>query len=155
MKYLVEKNTNIIVYNGEIVMNKDNVYVDGCIDVNYDLNTAFIIEADDVNHFVGGAYKYENGSLIVVNEDLLKEPVIEEKIIVPQIITPRQFRLQLLSQNLLDEVEAIAAVDKATQIWFEYSLDFQRNHEMLLASAGALGMSDADIDTFFIEASKL
>ena len=74
---------------------------------------------------------------------------------IPQTITPRQFRLQLLALGLLDEVEAMANTDKATQIWFEYSLDFQRNHEMLIASATALGLSDESMDTFFIEASKL
>lgn len=94
---------------------------------------------------------YENGEFI-------KAPIVipePEPIQVPQMITPRQFRLQLLNLGLLDEVEAMASVDKATQIWFEYSLDFQRNHEMLLASASALDLSSEDLDTFFIEASKL
>lgn len=74
---------------------------------------------------------------------------------VPQTITPRQLRLQLLSATLLDEVEALCAVDKAMSIWFEYSLDFQRNHEMIITMGTQLGMSESDMDTFFIEASKL
>lgn len=79
----------------------------------------------------------------------------ERKALVPSQITPRQCRLQLLSLGLLDEVEASLATDKAMSIWFEYSLDFQRNHEMIIAMASQLGMSDVDMDNFFIEASKL
>ena len=74
---------------------------------------------------------------------------------VPKVLTPRQLRLQLLAIGLLDEVEALCNADKAMSIWFEYSLDFQRNHEMLQAMATQLGLSDAYMDTFFIEASKL
>ena len=95
---------------------------------------------------------FTNGEWIVASEYPTPEP---EPIQVPQTITPRQFRLQLLALNLLDEVEAMATTDKATQIWFEYSLDFQRNNEMLIASATALGLGDEDMDTFFIEANKL
>ena len=72
-----------------------------------------------------------------------------------KVITPRQLRLQLLSATLLDEVEALCVVDKAMSIWFEYSLDFQRNHPMVEAMAVQLGLTQDDMDTFFIEASKL
>ena len=72
-----------------------------------------------------------------------------------KVITPRQLRLQLLSATLLDEVEALCAVDKAMSIWFEYSLDFQRNHPMVEAMAIQLGLTQDDMDTFFIEASRL
>ena len=79
----------------------------------------------------------------------------KQKALVPQMITPRQLRLQLLSATLLDEVEALCATDRAMSIWFEYSLDFQRNHEMIIAMGAQLGMSESDMDNFFIEASKL
>ena len=72
-----------------------------------------------------------------------------------KVITPRQLRLQLLSATLLDEVEALCAVDKAMSIWFEYSLDFQRSHDMVKVMGTQLGMSESDMDNFFIEASKL
>lgn len=72
-----------------------------------------------------------------------------------KVITPRQLRLQLLSATLLDEVEALCAVDKAMSIWFEYSLDFQRNHPMVEAMAVQLGLTAYQIDTMFIEANKL
>ena len=70
-------------------------------------------------------------------------------------LTPRQLRLKLLSIGLLDDVEALCATDRAMSIWFEYSLDFQRSHEMIVAMGTQLGMSESDMDNFFIEASKL
>ena len=72
-----------------------------------------------------------------------------------KVITSRQLRLQLLSATLLDEVETMCSVNREMQIWFEYSLDFQRNHPMVEAMAVQLGLTQDDMDTFFIEASKL
>lgn len=79
----------------------------------------------------------------------------KRKALVPTQITPRQLRLQLLALTLLDEVEALCASDKAMSVWFEYSLDFQRNHEMIEAMASQLGLTEEQVDEFFIEASKL
>lgn len=70
-------------------------------------------------------------------------------------LTPRQLRLKLLSIGLLDEVEALCSADRAMNIWFEYSLDFQRSNEMLNTMGTQLGMSEDAMDSFFIEASKL
>ena len=117
------------------------------------VNTIEVESLDFMPNLIDGSnggigWKYENGELIEP-----PKPVVP--IQTPQTLTPRQFRPQLLALGLLDEVEEMAATDKATQIWFEYSLDFQRNHEMLIASATALGLGDEDMGTFFIEASKL
>ena len=79
----------------------------------------------------------------------------KRKALVPTQITPRQLRLQLLTVDLLDDVEALCATDRAMSIWFEYSLDFQRTHPMIEAMAVQLGLTQDDMDTFFIEASKL
>ena len=87
--------------------------------------------------------------------EAIEEPIIIDVPEVPTQITPRQLRLQLLAISLLDEVETLCNADKAMSIWFEYSIDFQRNHDMLQAMATQLGMTDADMDNFFIAASKL
>ena len=79
----------------------------------------------------------------------------DRKASVHQTITPRQLRLQLLAIELLDEVEALCSADRAMSIWFEYSLDFQRTHPMIEAMSVQLGLTQDDMDTFFIEASKL
>ena len=72
-----------------------------------------------------------------------------------KVLTPRQARLALLNATLLDEVEALLANDKAMQIWWEYSLDIQRNHEHIAAMGSALGLSEVQLDELFIEGAKL
>lgn len=75
---------------------------------------------------------------------------------VPASVTPRQVRLLLLQQGLLANIEAtIAAQDEATRITWEYALEFQRNDPLLNQLAANLGLTDTQIDEFFIAASQL
>ena len=84
-----------------------------------------------------------------------------ETIQVPQTITVRQAREQLIRIGLLSNVQS--EIDKITDItqreivqnYWEYSLDFERNNEILIGLASSLGLSDKGIDNMFIEASKL
>lgn len=101
-----------------------------------------------------GQYPVWNGS----SWDLKDEPVIPPPVspVVPQSITPRQCRLELLNRGLLDQVETmIAEQDQATRITWEYAVSFERNNPLLLALANNIGLSEFEIDEFFIEASKL
>lgn len=86
-------------------------------------------------------------------EQIMQKALLESSKV--KVITPRQARLALLGVGLLDEVETLLAGNKAMQIWWEYSLDIQRNHEMIIAMGTQLGMSESDMDNFFIEANKL
>lgn len=95
---------------------------------------------------------FKNGEWEITTEYPTPTP---EQIRVPTQITPRQLRLHLLAVGLLDEVESMCNVNREMQIWFEYSLDFQRNHPMIEAMAVQLGLTQDDLDTMFIEASKL
>jgi hypothetical protein len=79
----------------------------------------------------------------------------EAKALVPQQVTPRQARLALLQATLLDEVEALLVNDKAMQIWWEYSLDIQRNHSHIVAMTTAMGMTELQMDELFILAGSL
>lgn len=75
---------------------------------------------------------------------------------VPASVTPRQVRLLLLSQGLLDDVQAmIAAQDQATRITWEFALEFRRDDPLLNALAANLGLTDQQIDDFFIAAAAL
>lgn len=75
---------------------------------------------------------------------------------VPASVTPRQVRLLLLQQGLLDQVEAmIATQDQATKITWEFALEFKRNDPLLQALGAGLNLSPEQIDQFFIAASKL
>lgn len=82
-------------------------------------------------------------------------PPVVEVVEVPQSITPRQLRLALLDATLLDEVEAMVATDRAMGIWWEYSLDIERNNEYIINAGLALGLTEKQIDDLFISASKL
>lgn len=74
---------------------------------------------------------------------------------VPQTLTPRQARLVLLQANLLIEVETLLANDKTMQIWWEYSLEIDRNHPHIEAMAVALNLTSVQLDQLFIDGAKL
>lgn len=75
---------------------------------------------------------------------------------VPTSITPRQCRLILSQQGMLAAVEGIiAGMDEATRITWEYALEFRRDDPLLNQLGVNLGLTDEQIDQFFIEASKL
>lgn len=75
---------------------------------------------------------------------------------VPASVTPRQVRLLLLSQNLLSQVEAIiAASDEPTKITWQYASEFRRDDPLLTALAQQLGLTNEQVDQFFIAASQL
>jgi hypothetical protein len=74
----------------------------------------------------------------------------------PSSVTARQFKLQLLEDDLLDQVDAwIASQDRATQIAYQFSGSFVRSEPMMQNGFAALGFSDEKVDEFFISASKL
>lgn len=78
-----------------------------------------------------------------------------------QTITMRQCRLHLLTIGLLDSVDAaIAAIPdaaqrRAAQIEWEYAAVVERNSNWVQNLAGALGLTDVQLDTLFSEAAKL
>lgn len=80
---------------------------------------------------------------------------------VPDRVTMRQARLALLGVGLLQHVEpAIAAIPdpvtrEAVQITWEYSTEVQRRNPFIGTLAGALGMTDADVDNLFRSAALL
>ena len=77
-------------------------------------------------------------------------------VVVPESVTPRQVRLLLLSQGLLDQVEAmIAQQDQATKITWEFASEFRRDNPILLALAQNLGLTQGQIDEFFIAAAAI
>ena len=86
------------------------------------------------------------------NLDYIQVDLVQE---VPQSITMRQARLYLLSLNLLDEVEVIVAQNRAWYIEWEYANEVLRTNQLIHALQQSLGLSDSDIDSMFIEASKL
>ena len=79
----------------------------------------------------------------------------KRKALVPTMLTPRQARLALLAVNLLDDAELLVTNDRALQVWWEYSLDIQRDHPMVTTLAVQLDLDDEQLDNLFIEGAKL
>lgn len=74
---------------------------------------------------------------------------------IPQAITLRQARLYLYHNDLLDQVEAMIAGNKAYEIEWEYATTIERNNPLTQAIIAELGLTEAQANTMFIEASKL
>lgn len=71
-------------------------------------------------------------------------------------VSARQFKLQLLSMGLLDDVEAwVTAQSKAVQIAFEYSGTFVRNDPVMQQGFADMGFTDEQVVAFFQAASEL
>jgi len=123
------------------------------IENNKVVNTIEVESLDFMPNLIAGSvggigWDYINGELV--------EPYLEPlPIEVPKMLTPRQARLALLAVGLLDEVDTLLADNKAMQIWWEYSLDIQRNHEHIVTMASAFGLTETQLDDLFIEGAKL
>ena len=71
-------------------------------------------------------------------------------------VSPAQARLALLRAGLLDQVEAIvAAADVPTQIAWNNASVIERNSPTVAALAGALGLTDAQLDDLFTTAAGI
>ncbi len=102
----------------------------------------------------GMFYKYNGGeSWIELSEYPTALPTPEP---IPQSITPRQIRLQLTAMGLRQQVEDwVATQPLATKDWWEFSLSYERNNQMLIDAAAHFGLTSEQLDQLFIEASKL
>jgi hypothetical protein len=79
---------------------------------------------------------------------------------VPTSVTMRQARLALLGAGLLSGVDAAIASlpspqKEAAQIEWGYASEVRRDNPLIGAMARALGMTEAQLDTLFTEATKL
>ncbi|PWJ79855.1 hypothetical protein C7441_114133 [Pseudaminobacter salicylatoxidans] len=107
----------------------------------------------------GEEIEFPDGSKVSSDDlDAIKAlaSIIEEEPDVPDRVTARQFKLQLLTDGLLDQVEAwISTQERAVQIAFEYSGTFVRDEPMMQAGFSALDFNEAQIDAFFTSAAEL
>lgn len=74
----------------------------------------------------------------------------------PSQITMRQTKLALLNKGLLDTVnQAVATLDQAAQIEWEYSAVTERNSPFVAQMGLLLGLSESEVDELFIYAEGL
>ena len=109
------------------------------------------------------------GRFSIVDEDMI-DLTEKEKLELPKRDIPkislRQCRELLILTNRFDDVENILASlpestdeEKATKRiltnYWEYSTDFERDHKYMSLITNALGMSEDEVDDFFITAYAL
>lgn len=71
-------------------------------------------------------------------------------------ITPRQVRLILLQNNLLDTVETLlTSQDRAVQVEWEYATYFERDNTLVCTMCAALGLTEEQVDKLFTDAVLL
>ncbi len=80
---------------------------------------------------------------------------------VPDAVQPVQLRTWLLYAGKLDMVDTLIASEpdtlkrrEAQQRW-DYTLTIPRNHPLVVMIGDALGMTDAEMDAAFIQASSM
>ena len=72
------------------------------------------------------------------------------------VCTPRQARLALLAEGLLDDVTAwIATQDQATQVAWEFASVCSRTDPIVIAAGVALALTESDLDDLFTAAAAL
>jgi hypothetical protein len=81
----------------------------------------------------------------------------ERLAMIPASITPTQGRILLKQMELLDDVTAMVenSNDPALQIYWEYSLSWDRYSPYVSSMANLLGMTEEDLENFYINASLI
>jgi hypothetical protein len=83
-------------------------------------------------------------------------PVPADPNAVPKAVTMVQARIALRATGLLDRVNAaVAAADDNTKDGWEYSTVLRRNSPTLVAIAGTIGLSEAQVDELFLAAAQV
>lgn len=117
--------------------------------------TLSIVDTEDLHTII------VDGKEIPLEVYCLKQNIgdyVEPEVIplpTPDVITPLQFKLQLLEMNLVKDVEDILVNDPKAKIYYENVQSVEKSSPVLLDIASKLGMSQTDIDDFFIKAKAI
>ena len=133
-----------------MVYPQDREYIRNKVLVNFNVE-----ELTDKDGVV--SYQYEQLRLEPYTDDETIALMVAQRKeeLKPKVLTPRQARLILLQYELLDDIDEIVKTNRAISIWWEYSLDIQRDDERLLEFATIAGITDDMLDTLFKEGSGL
>jgi hypothetical protein len=75
---------------------------------------------------------------------------------VPSSVTPLQIRRALLTQGLLDDVQAfVEASPLDVRLAWEYAVQIDRHNELIAAAAASIGASSEEVDDLFRLAATL
>lgn len=84
------------------------------------------------------------------------EPYVAPPASIPQVVSRFQARAALHLAGLLPDVEtAIAAADPLVQMAWADAQEFRRDSPTIVAMAGALGLSESEVDELFTSAAQI
>ena len=164
----INKATNELIEDGEVSLMFANIsFPNGVLDesflakqnivkVEYEAQPVIDdftqkVEQDKLATLENGIYTIKYRVLPKTEDEIIEY----RKSQVPQSITPLQAKLQLLKLGLLDEVEALVAGDRTSQLYWEYASVIERDNAILLLMANSIGLTSEQVDEMFIAASKL
>lgn len=127
-----------------------------------------INKIDGVNWAIGKFSTIESDMVVLTESeyaDLLDKKYLDEDKIVPNI-SLRQCRELLLITGRFDDVENIlnsmpentpeeVSIKRILKNYWEHSTEFERDHKYMSLITNALGMSEDEVDDFFITAHAL
>lgn len=74
----------------------------------------------------------------------------------PIVVSPRQIRQALTRANLRTQVEAaVVAGDQDIKDWWEFAIQIEEDHPMVLAMAAGLGVDETALHNLFVMAQSL
>lgn len=123
---------------------------------------------DGVNWAIGEFTTIDSDMIPLTEEeytDLKDKRYFDDDRVIPNI-SLRQCRELLLLTDRFDDVETILnslpestpeeiSMKRILKNYWEHSTEFERNHRYMSLITNSLGMTEAEVDDFFIEASKL
>lgn len=144
-----ESRPNTINYNQ---LPESELYADGWRDV--------VVPSIDQDTQKLGVLVYDSINDIVTYQviDLTPEEISQrEKALVPYSITPTQGRIQLSRMGILPQVVSMVETssDEELKVYWEYALSWDLDNKHIISMSNLLGMTEADLDDFFIDASLI
>ena len=122
-------------------------------------NTTIRVDISGVTSFVpcvSGNSDYAAIEVLVAVGELTIAPYAPPPAPPVTQVTMRQARLALLAADLLDDVEAmITQAPRSVQIEWEYATVVDRNSVLVSSIGQQLGLTTEQIDSLFLEGSKL
>ncbi len=120
-------------------------------------NTTIRVDISGVTSFVPcapGNSDYAAIEALVAAGELTIAPYVPPPAPPVTQVTMRQARLALLAADLLDDVDAmVLQADREVKIDWEYATVVDRSSPLVIAIGSQLGLTDAEIDALFQDAS--
>ena len=153
-----------LIRDGQIVEQREYTEAPACKYIDGKPMLRPIIEFDQPA-YDGSTHKLER-EVVILDESVEYRwnvvPLSPEEIRarIPSVVSMRQARLALLGAGLLSQVnDALAAMagieGEAARIEWEFAAEVKRSSPLVVSLSAALGLSEAQLDALFTQASTL